>query len=134
MADSHRSASLDAAVSQVMDYIADTGRIAPATGRDDIAEEFRVSTPDGITVVASPDEIISIDIAQPIRLRPAELAEAVRQAVNEATALAREAVLAGTEDMPGMAQVQSEVARMQRDVLAGYKADMDRITARLEEL
>ena len=43
-------------------------------------------------------------------------------------------MLAGTEDMPGMAQVQSEVARMQRDVLAGYKADMDRITARLDEL
>ena len=107
---------------------------AARSARADASMSQRTAYAERMSSAYERGEVISIDIAQPIRLRPAELAEAVRQAVNEATALAREAVLAGTEDMPGMAQVQSEVARMQRDVLAGYKADMDRITARLDEL
>ena len=123
---------LIANLEKILAFVHDSGNTPPRMGADVDPPEVRVSREDGAVVVwAKGDEVIGFDFSEPIRLSPIELGEVLVEAVNDALRQAREAALAGTEGMPDMAEVQANVESMQREALAAYRAEIDRITAPL---
>ena len=117
-------------VARVIEFAASSGNPVPRQGRELAPIEVEASRDDrSIVVRATDNEIVAIEITEPVRVPPSQLAALIREAANEALAGARDQAMAQLAGMPDMAEVTEGLKSLQGEILDSYRAEM----AKLEE-
>lgn len=120
-------ATLSDTVARVIDFTARSGTTI-RQGADIEPVEAEASRNDrSIVVRASTDEILGIELTEPIRVPAAELAALVTEAANEALASAREQAMEQFSGMPDLAEVQEGLRSLQSEVLDSYRVEMAKL-------
>lgn len=129
-ADRPAGATLSDTVARVIEFASQSGRSIRQGAEIEPVEAEASRNDRSVVVRASTEEIIAIEITEPIRVPAAELAALVTEAANEALAAAREQAMAQFSGMPDLAEVQEGLRSLQGEVLDSYRVEM----AKLEDL
>lgn len=122
-ADRPAGATLSDTVARVIEFTAQSGT-SIRQGADIEPVEAEASRNDrSIVVRTSVDEILAIEITEPIRVPADELAALI----TEALAAARAKAMEQFDGMPDMAEVQEGLKSLQGEVLASYRAEMAKL-------
>lgn len=122
-------AALSDTVARVIEFTAQSGGHIRQGAEIEPVEAEATRNDRAIVVRASADEILAIEITEPVRVPVPQLAALVAEAANEALAAAREQALAQFSGMPDLAEVQEGLRSLQGEVLDSYRVEM----AKLEE-
>ncbi|GAB3818324.1 hypothetical protein GCM10028820_20430 [Tessaracoccus terricola] len=120
-------ATLSDTVARVIEFTAQSGNTIRQGAEIEPVEAEASRNDRSVVVRAATDEILAIEITEPIRVPAAELAALVTEAANEALAAAREQAMEQFAGMPDLAEVQEGLRSLQGEVLDSYRVEMAKL-------